>query len=118
MAAFADIEERERDQVHPGEHAIARVAQEQNESGESQGRRDDIDADKELAAQEIIRAPFADVAHVDVLEEGVGDEVVAHLPEKVGQKDEQGECNAGPEPSSKENRRARVSNMPPRMPAM
>jgi hypothetical protein len=40
------------------------------------------------SGQKAIGAAFAHVAHVDVLEEVVGDEVVAHEPEKVGQKDQ------------------------------
>ena len=55
---------------------------------------------QELVAQESVGAAFAHVARVDVLEEVVGDEVVADEPEEVGKKDEECEGDAGPEPAA------------------
>ena len=54
---------------------------------------------QKLVAQEAVGAALADVARVDVLEELVGDEVVADEPEEVGKKNQKGERDSGPEPA-------------------
>ena len=99
MAALADEQNHERDQVHEGQHAVAAVAQEADEAGEPKRRGGEVGADEELALEEAFGAAFADVARVDVLEEVVGDPVVAGEPDEVGQKDEERERDAGPEPA-------------------
>ena len=95
---MAIAEERERDKVHQGQHAKAAVAQETDEAGEPERRGGEVGADEELACAETLGAALAHIARVNVLEEVVGDEVVAHEPEEVGQKDEERERDAGPEP--------------------
>jgi hypothetical protein len=38
VAALGEEEERERDQVHPGQHAVAAVAQEADQAGDPERR--------------------------------------------------------------------------------
>ena len=52
-----------------------------------------------MSSEESVGAALADVAHVDVLEEGVGNPVMADEPEEVRQEDEERESDASPEPA-------------------
>ena len=63
---------------------------------------------QELALPESLGAAFAHVARVNVLEEVVGDEVVAHEPDEVGQKDQQRQRNAAPRTSGSRSSGARA----------
>ena len=93
-------EQGEGNQVHPGQHAVAAVAQEGDQAGEPERRGEEIGADEKLAEQKALGAALAHVAHMDVLEEVVGDEVVAHQPEEVGQEDQERQGDAAPEPAA------------------
>src|SRR5579863_3116152 len=96
-AAFAEEEQRNGDQGHPAEDAVAAAEEEADEAGDPERGGGEIGADPELIAEEAVGAAFADVADMDVVQEGVGDEVVVHLPDQVGQRDQGGEGECGEE---------------------
>src|SRR5208282_6603920 len=95
-------ENRQRDQVHPSQHPVAAAAQEGNQAGYPQRGGKNIDADTKLGGKEALGAAFAYVAHVDVVEELVGDKIVAHQPEEVGQENQKRQCDPGPEPAAQD----------------
>ena len=87
-------ENSERDKIHEGDHAVAAVAQVAEEAGDPERRGGKVGADEELPGEEPFGAALADVAHMDVLEEGVGNPVMAGEPDEVGQEDEERESDA------------------------
>ena len=99
-AAFCNPEQGQRDQVHPGQHAKAPVAQVEHDPGEPQGSCKEIDVEQELAFEKALGAALIDVADVDVLKKVVRNEVVTRQPDQVGQKDETSDADARPEPSA------------------
>ena len=101
-AALIEPEYQHRNQVHEGDHAIAPIAKVGIQANEPYRSGEEIGAGPELADQKSICAAFADVAGVNVLEEGVGDEVVSNEPEDVRRKDDESDCDAGPEPLRRE----------------
>ena len=73
VTALVGPENYERNEIHEGDHAVAAIAQEADEAGDPERRGSEIGADEELSGEEAVGAAFADVARVNVLEEGVGD---------------------------------------------
>ena len=67
VAAFADPEQCQRNQVHEGQHAIAAVEQEADQPGQPQRRGGRVGADEELVLEKSVGAAFAHVARVNVL---------------------------------------------------
>jgi hypothetical protein len=97
-AALGDEEKRERDEVHPGQHAKATVIFEEEiiEPGEREGK---CEKDQfHLVGQKAGGLAFADVAFMDESQKIQRDEMVAGLPKEIGEKEENGDGHAQPEP--------------------
>ena len=118
VASFAEEEKRERDQVHPRQHAIAPAQQERDQAADPHRRRRRIRADTELAAQEAFGPALANVAHMNGLQKVVRDEVVMDEPDEIGEKDRDRDGDAGQEvPAQEIATLADVSRNPPSKPA-
>ena len=102
MTALAGPENHERNEIHEGDHAVAAIAQVADEAGDPERRGSEVGADEELTEEEAVGAAFADIALVNVLEEGVGDPIVTGEPDEIGEENEERESDASPEPAGLE----------------
>jgi hypothetical protein len=101
VAAFHDEHQHQGDGEHPSDHPKAlrfRPGEEPEESGEPERGGDDVSAFPELADEKAAGAAEADVPGVNARQELERQEVVAELPDEVGQEDEERNCGAQPEP--------------------
>ncbi len=93
-SSFAKKEKRQRDQVHPGQHPVAAIAQIGNQAQQPERNCKKVRANRKLVSQESVGSAFTHVARMDVAEKIVGDEIMANKPNQVGKKDQQRQCNA------------------------